>query len=356
MCLAYLEHLGGRSQAVVQHPRYRRIFDRAASEELFAILSAPRPAVRRGLVKSILRSAATRKLPGKDRLYLNIGHTGLDDPGFAAWVSGAGVRPVYFVHDLIPITHPEYCRAGELERHSRRMRTVLTSASGVIGNSQVTLDALAEFGRKHDLPSPPTVAAWLGTSGRLVADEKRGQPDRSTFVVLGTIEARKNHLMLLQLWQRMIRRFGNDAPKLIIIGQRGWECEQVFDLLDRSAVLREAVVELGDCSDQALANHLAGARALVFPSLVEGYGLPLVEAMSAGTPVIASDLPVFREIGQGIPDLLDPLDGPAWEAAILAYSKDCNGPRAKQLARLESYQAPTWQAHFSTVEAWMGQL
>jgi glycosyltransferase involved in cell wall biosynthesis len=356
VCLAYLQHFGGQSQAVVHHPRYRRILDKTVSGELFTLLSEPRAGLRRGLVKSILRSAARRKLGGKNRLYLNIGHTGLNDPGFAAWVRGANVRPIYFVHDLIPITHPEYCREGEKSRHVSRMRTVLTTGAGVIGNSQATLDELATFGRASHLPSLPSRAAWLGTTERLAPVGSVSTPDRPTFVVLGTIEGRKNHLMLLQIWERLIRRFNTDAPRLLIIGQRGWECEQVFNLLDQSAQLKKSVVELSNCSDEALAGHLAGARALLFPSLVEGYGLPLIEALRAGTPVIASDLPVFREIGEGIPDFLGPLDEAAWEQAILDYAEPDSQARQSQLQRLEGYRAPTWEDHFCNVDAWMGQL
>jgi len=109
-------------------------------------------------------------------------------------------------------------------------------------------------------------------------------------------------------------------------------------------------------ADDELARHLAGARALLFPSLAEGFGLPLVEALQSGTPVIASDLPVFREIGQGIPDLLDPIDGPAWERAILAYAEADSAPRSAQLKRMAGYRAPTWDEHFSKVDAWLAAL
>ena len=356
VCLAYLQHFGSRSQAVVHHPRYRRILDRKASADIFTLLSEPRTGVRRGLVKSILRSAARRKLGGKNHLYLNIGHTGLNDPGFAAWARGANVRPIYFVHDLIPITHPEYCREGEKSRHVNRMRTILTTGAGVIGNSEATLHDLAEFGRANSLPSPPTLAAWLGTTERLAPAGSCTTPDRPTFVILGTIEARKNHLMLLQIWERLIQQFDTEAPRLLIIGQRGWECEQVFNLLDQSALLRKAVVELSNCKDEALAGHLASARALLFPSLIEGYGLPLIEALRAGTPVIASDLSVFREIGEGVPDFLNPVDRAAWEHAILDYAKNDSLARQGQLQRLRDYRAPTWEDHFTRVDAWMEQL
>ena len=134
---------------------------------------------------------------------------------------------------------------------------MLTTGAGVIGNSQATLDDLAEFGGANHLPSPPSLAAWLGTTEHLLPAGFVTTPDRPTFVVLGTIEARKNHLLLLQVWERLIQRFGTASPRLLIIGQRGWECEQVFSLLDNSALLREAVVELSNCSDGALAGHLA---------------------------------------------------------------------------------------------------
>jgi len=163
-------------------------------------------------------------------------------------------------------------------------------------------------------------------------------------------------LLLLQVWARLVRAHGADAPRLLVIGQRGWESEQVFDLLDRSEVLRGAVVEIGQCSDSELEAHLRGARALLFPTLVEGYGLPLIEALASGTPVIASDLPVFHEIGQEIPDFIDPLDGPAWQAAIRSYSRDPSAAREAQLGRLAHYRAPTWDGHFSSITAWLGTL
>lgn len=155
---------------------------------------------------------------------------------------------------------------------------------------------------------------------------------------------------------RLIEKFGADAPRLMIIGQRGWECDQVFDLLDRNETLRTAVEELGNCSDEAMTRELASARALLFPSLVEGYGLPLIEALQVGTPVVASDLPVFREIGQGIPDFLDPLDASAWEDAILSYTKEDGVPRTEQLARMERFRAPTWDDHFAKIDSWLAGL
>lgn len=321
---------------------------------MFELLSDTRADFRGLLVKGALRHGLRSGCSGKNRLYLNIGHTGLNDSGLARWIRRNAVRPVYFVHDLIPITHPEYCRAGEREKHERRMKTVLETGVGVIANSQATLDEFNLFASAERGRVPTSVAAWLGNTP-LPKAEHRNAPQRPTFVTLGTIEARKNHILLLRLWTRLVERLGAEAPRLLVVGQRGWEAEQTFHLLDNSPNLRGHVEELGGCDDATLAAHLASARALLFPSHAEGYGLPLMEALQAGTPVIASDLPIFREIGQDVPDLL-PFDGAAWEAAALSYAAEDSAPREAQFKRLKSFRAPTWAGHFAKVDSWLATL
>jgi glycosyltransferase involved in cell wall biosynthesis len=232
VCLAYLRHFGDCAQAVVQHRRFRRILDREASRELFELLDGPPTRFRRKLPLATLRHLGGIHAKGRGRIYLNIGHTGLDSPGFRDWVERSNVKPVYLVHDLIPITHPQFCRAGEADRHRARMRTVLTTAAGVIANSQATLDELSAFAAAERLPYPAALTAWLGVDPLPVSQHPR-MPERPTFVALSTIEGRKNHLMLLEIWSRLIERLGDSAPRLLIIGQRGWEADPVFELLDQ---------------------------------------------------------------------------------------------------------------------------
>ena len=355
VCLAYLSHFGSRAQAVVQHERFRHILNQDASQELFELLESPPTDFRRNLPLRVLRHWRGLHCEGEDRIYLNIGHTGLNSNGFREWAGRSYVRAVYLVHDLIPLTHPQFCRPGEASKHRERMRTVLETAAGVIGNSQATLDELAQFAASEGLPNPSGLAAWLG-SDPLSPPDPAEAPDRPTFVTLGTIEARKNHLLLLHVWSHLVDRLGDQAPQLLIIGQRGWEAQAVFDILDRSEKLRGHVVELNECSDEELGRHLGSARALLFPSLAEGYGLPLVEALGMGVPVIANDLPVFREIGGDIPHYLDPIDTSAWEAAILDYANPASAARANQMKRLRGFRLPDWGSHFDRVENWLGSL
>lgn len=352
VCLAYLDQFGLRAQAVVNHRRLRTILDRSASAELFEMLRKPPKRFRASLLATAARHWRSFGCSGKGRLYLNLGHTGLNSPGFVDWLARADVAPVYFVHDLIPISHPQLCRSGESDRHRERMRTVLATAAGVIANSRATLDELDVFAKAQGLAFPPAVAAWLG-SPQLRAPTQPATNAPPIFVTVGTIEARKNHLLLLKIWANLVDRLGVDAPRLLIIGQRGWEAQEVFALLDGGERFRSHVREINGCSDEQLASHLAGARALLFPSFAEGFGLPLVEALGLGVPVIASDLPAFREIGQGVPLLLRPDDVAAWEAAILDFARPESDARAAQVEKIAEFRLPTWEAHFQAVEAWL---
>jgi glycosyltransferase involved in cell wall biosynthesis len=260
------------------------------------------------------------------------------------------------VHDLIPLTHPQYCRQGEGGRHAARMRTALTIASGIIVNSRDTQGALQAYAAKAGLACPPTLVAPLASSLPHAPDGGPRPIAEPYFVMLGTIEPRKNHRLLLELWLRLAGKLGARAPKLLVVGQRGWECENVVDMLEHSAPLRGLVIERSSCADAELVAALRHARALLLPSFAEGYGIPVAEALSLGVPVIASDLAVFREFAGDVPEYLDPRAAERWMEAIVDYADDASPRRAAQLERLARFRAPTWGAHLQAVEGFLGEL
>jgi glycosyltransferase involved in cell wall biosynthesis len=285
----------------------------------------------------------------------NTGHSGLEQPGYPAMLSQLRVKPVFMVHDLIPITHPEYSRPGEAARHATRMHALLDLAAGVVANSQATLDQLTRFARHAGRVMPPATLALLAP-GMAACPPGTRPIAKPYFVMLGTIEPRKNHWMLLHVWRQLVETLGDAAPQLVIIGQRGWECENVVDMLERCAALQAHVTELSQCSDAELVTYLHHAQALLFPSFVEGYGMPLIEALALGVPVIASDLPVFRELAGEIPDYLNPLDGVRWMQLIVRYSQPDASARSAQLTRMQGFTTPDWAQHFVQVERLLARV
>lgn len=359
VCLAYLRHYGNRAQAVVMTARVRRILPPAASAALFHVIQADRDRFRARFVAWLARYgwAFVAREKGRGRLCLNIGHTGLDRPGLVQWYRDIGISPVHFIHDLIPITHPQYCRSGEAERHRARMTAALTSATGLIANSEATVESLKAYAAEAGLQVAPIVAAWLGVEEWL----EEGQPSRSPtdpageFVVLGTIEARKNHRLLIDVWRKLAAS-GGSVPTLHIVGQRGWEVDDVLNALDCDDRIRPFVREHRQLDDGGLRDLLRRATALLFPSMVEGYGLPMVEAMAMQVPVIASDLPVFREIGRGIPTFLDPADLDEWQQTIRAFAAPASVERERQVEALRAYSAPSWAGHFAIIDRFLARL
>jgi glycosyltransferase involved in cell wall biosynthesis len=351
VALAYVSRYGHCSRAFIRYGRFHAVLPENNSRLLFQqLLNPPSDFTLQALkfvVSGVTAGVRRRDLAGS--ILFNVGHSGLEDRHYSDLLRRMDVRPVFLVHDLIPITHPEFCRAGEREKHLKRMRTVLELAQGVITNSQATLDSLALFAESEQRVLPPATTAFLASPDMPAAPGRR-PADRPYFVVLGTIEPRKNHLLLLQVWRRLVERMGKQAPLLVIVGQIGWECENILDLLERCEQLRGHVLQLPACSDTDLANWLRHARALLFPSFVEGFGLPLVESLELGTPVIASDLTVFHEIAGDIPEYLDPLDGMGWMSMIIEYSARESRVRNRQLQRMSRFVAPTWEKHFKQVD------
>lgn len=356
VCLEYVDHFGPRAQAVVQFKGSMFVLSPADSDRLFAIVRNQGQGSRASLLAAAPAAWATarRQPPRPGMIYLNVGHTGLHERALPEWIAENGLRAVYLVHDLIPITHPQFCRGGEADKHALRMENALNSAAGIIGNSQATLDDLAGFASARHLPMPPGRAIWI-SGGPAGGEVRPRRLERPHFVTVGTIEGRKNHLLLLTVWRRLVAEMGCDTPLLIVIGQRGWEAEDVTEVLDGATELRAHVRELGHCDDSELAALTAGARALLMPSWAEGFGLPVIEALQLGTPVIAAPLSVYREIVGDIPTYVEPSDLVGWQNAIRAFTGE-DAERERQLRAIASFRAPDWPTHFAAADRWLAEL
>ena len=266
-----------------------------------------------------------------------------------------GEKLCIYLHDAIPAQFPEYARPGGAERHRRRLRNAARCADAILVNSQATARAVAPY-LADAARQPPLIVAPLGIEPCWTRRPGAVAASPPYFLCVGTIEPRKNHLLLLQIWRAMAERAPDATPRLVLAGRRGWENEQVLDLLDRCPALRGHVVEAGRVGDAALAELIAGARAVLMPSFAEGFGLPVAEALAAGVPVIASDLPALRETGGDVPDYLDPLDGLGWMAAVQDYARMDSPMRAAQMGRMTRWSAPSWDAHFAQVLPFLGAL
>ena len=304
---------------------------RARSETLARRLSVAR-CLPGGLTRML-----RRHLP-QGGIYLNVGHANLSARSLAA-IRAAGLQVQVLIHDTIPLDHPHLARADTVEPFRRKLAAVSAHADRVIhltADSRARTEAqLAAMGRV-----PAGVVAPNGVVVAAPGPLPAGlTPVAPWFVALGTIEPRKNLGLLLDAWERL-----NPAPQLYILGNRGWADAAFLARLD--ALPPDGPVRVvSGLSDGAVATLLAGARALLFPSLAEGFGLPPLEAAALGTPVIAGDLAVTRELLGEYPVYLPLGDSYSW-AETIARKADEPPREGVQGVRV---RIPRWEDHFKIV-------
>jgi len=361
VCEAYCRHFRSVARAVVQHRGIVRVLNASDSQDLFDMLLEPGSSFRRKMLR-FAPMALTRSpsiIDGQGAIYLNTSHTDFDLAQHHEWVAQCDLRAVYFLHDLIPLTHPKLTSAHAAKRHLGRVRGIIRHGFGAIVNTHATEQEFRSFAAKRNLDVPPVVAAPL--AGGYLSDAARTHcpsvdcKDVPYFACVGTIEHRKNYSMLLRVWEQLEQRLGSQCPHLLIAGQLGPQSEVILQTYRSKPRLHNLVRFETQVSDVELSAIVKSARALLMPTHAEGFGLPVIEALQLGTPVIASDIPSFREIGQGIPLLLDNNDEQAWLRNIeqFAYSNEQRNHQRKMMA---GFTAPTWSKHFSILEPWLNWL
>jgi len=268
--------------------------------------------------------------------YLNVGHANLK-PRVLDMLDRRGMgRFVSMVHDTIPLDMPQLCRGDQLGPSRARIELLSARADDILAVSRHSAERFGHHARAFGR-APPTHVLAPGIATRACWSPATDP----YFVALGTIEPRKNTELLLDIWDDIVLNPGH--PTLHIVGRRGWERGGVMRRLD--ALTGTNVIEHKAMDDQSLNALLKGARALLFPTLAEGFGIPLYEARSMGLPVIASDLPVLREHGTAGTRYVPINDRSAWKAAILG---------AIEIAPSAPSPVPTWAAHFTALENLLG--
>lgn len=232
----------------------------------------------------------------------------------------AVARQVCTMHDIIPVEHPEWFNARFAAWYQWLLPRLTRRVQHLIAVSEFTKQRLVErFGIR---PEKITVV-WNGVDAQFrqrgadeIAEVRRALGIRSEryLLSLGSLEPRKNLRRLLGSWEKLRRELGGDDISLVVVGAKG--SPKVF----RDAAITkipEGVHFTGYARQEHLPALYSGALALVYPSLYEGFGLPPLEAMACGTPVITSNTTSLPEVTGDAALLIDPFNEDAIAEAIL---------------------------------------
>lgn len=336
---------------------------RWGAPDLVSRLSRQRGDTRRVTEAELRRHSVARAVPSRlgqmlaRRLPPGIVYINVDQANFSATKLHAikqvrNARVTLFLHDAIPLDHPEFQTPQSVQRFAGYMQAAADHGDLILTNSNASRDSLIRHFAGIGAHLPIRVA-HLGVDMDFFQNGNNQAapvvPD-PYFLCLGTIEPRKNIGLLLDVWEQLAaRQHPTDMPHLVICGRRGWMVEDLLARLDRSPLKGRVIHEFNDLEDGALFGLLRGARALLFPSLAEGFGLPPAEAAVLGVPVIANDLPVLREILEDYPIYADVTDSYSWEKAVLSLVWNHPPPEGRGGQTDKEYSAPSWRAHFNAV-------
>ncbi|GAC1035824.1 glycosyltransferase family 1 protein [Pseudomonas sp. No.117] len=273
----------------------------------------------------------------------------------------AGVKVVFVVYDLLPITMPEVFRDFIGELHQDWL-TAIAQNDGLLCISAAVADDMQRWLAQH-LPEgcPRPEVGWFHLGADVEGSiPTRGYPEdaesvlarlreRPTFLSVGTIEPRKGHDQTLAafevLWQR-----GVDV-NLVLVGQAGWNVDALIERLESHPMRGAKLFWLKGISDEYLTDIYSTADSLIFSSKGEGFGLPLIEAAQHGLPIIARDIPVFREIAGNHAFYFEGESGDALAERIVTWLQ----LKGAQMPVPDSSKLPwlTWKESAEQVKRWI---
>ena len=213
-----------------------------------------------------------------------------------------GSRPmVVTIHDLTFQLFPSMHERIKRYYFPAMIRAAVSKAREVITISETTRDDLQRLLPQSGRKTTVTLLAPRELSPRARADGSGDSDGQSYVLFVGTVEPRKNLERLIAAWRGM-EPASRRGARLIIVGAMGW----LVDGIRRGTSTADAIEFKGFVTDDELARILRGALAFVYPSLYEGFGLPVLEAMAHGIPVLTSNVGATREVADGAALLVDP--------------------------------------------------
>jgi glycosyltransferase involved in cell wall biosynthesis len=250
------------------------------------------------------------------------------------------------IHDLSLMLHGETHPGAVVRRAKRRLPLMAKAATMIITATESVKREICEHLRVE--PGKVAVTPYAARSQFRPASsagatevKKRLGVDDEFVLFVGTIEPRKNLITLVKAFAELLRTT-DLSPQLVIAGKEGWLTGELFSYIARSHI-KERILFLGYVSDKDLAALYSSCRACVYPSLYEGFGLPPLEAMACGAPVITSRIPTIMETVGSAAKLIAPQDVEGLAESLTALLKDEDQRRQLSSAGLERAKEFTWE-------------
>jgi glycosyltransferase involved in cell wall biosynthesis len=259
-----------------------------------------------------------------------------------------GWHVVAYIYDLIPISAPEYCDDNLVRLFSEAFYSLIDLLDSVLTISEHTKREVEDQLRIIGV-SIPVSAVALGHEMSVSAegiDEEAwlvGKNLDAPYVLcVGTIEVRKNHTLLFNVWRSLHRERGDATPTLVLVGRPGWRVRDLMEQLAATGNISGKVRILHDLSDAELATLYRNCLFTVFPSFVEGWGLPVGESLGHGKLCLASNSSSVPEVGGDLVEYFDPLNALEAKSLVERYIDNASLREAAERKIASSFKPRPW--------------
>ena len=224
----------------------------------------------------------------------------------------AAVGCINLLYDLVPHLFPQWAGSYHAHRFTLWAQRQIENADLILAISEFQKSEIERFIRANQLPPKPIATVRLGDDSGLRAPGRRSIPryipGKPFVLCVSTIDARKNPSCLYRAWRRLAATFREKCPQLVLIGMAHASGTPFLRLLRSDPLVNRLIVHLADVSDAELAWYYRNCLLTVYPSLYEGWGLPVAESLAAGRYCISSNASSLPEVGGDLVDYFDPAD------------------------------------------------
>ena len=251
-------------------------------------------------------------------------------------------------YDGIPVVNPELVQSYYFsQKFFSHLYYLIHLSDRIFCISDFSKNQMMEICDKHNILDVPTLKTiHLGDSVFKNPTQENfalRKHKQSYVLYVSTIESRKNHILLLKVWQKLQQEKFADLPDLVLVGMMGWGIDDLLNLFKEDKDLQKVVHFYHDVDDDELVSIYKNARFTVFPSFVEGWGLGAVESMLYGKPCIISNCDALLEATQGLMPSASPTDIDTWSGLIKEFSTKEEIIESYKKIIEEKFQSRTWK-------------
>ncbi|MBN8943054.1 MAG: glycosyltransferase family 4 protein [Rhizobiales bacterium] len=265
-----------------------------------------------------------------------------------------GFKVLSCCYDLIPVKFPHLCVGDVAARFALYFTDLAWSSDEIVCISERSRADLLELLTEVGAPIPAATVFKLGSElalpdGHAVTDETRSAAGDRFVLFVSTIERRKNHETLYRAYTRLVDQGETDLPKIVLVGMLGWGVADLLADLQFDPRIQGRIEILSNVGDADLSWLYRNALFTVFPSLYEGWGLPVAESLAAGKFCLASDRGSIPEVGGDLVEYIDPWDVPRWAQRLKWYFDNPDAVSGAERRIREEYDSNTWRSSASFV-------